>query len=233
MSQLVKMKLSDLVLDFDMYLRGDINHQNVTYMKEAQEAGAEFPPILVDKKTKKVVDGFARYTKDKQLYGLDCEVECEVRSFKNEGEMAREAMIINSKHGNRLTKQDYVRCILIGEERGLTLKQISFALNISLAGLKNLKTGRICPIPSISPTGQSIPIKQTIKHMAGKVLNKEQVRANDKLSGMNQNFYVRQVIILIDSDLLNLEDERLMSDLEELYEKLTGVLSKESICSRG
>jgi hypothetical protein len=70
----------------------------------------------------------------------------------------------------------------------------------------------------------SVPLKRTISHMAGKQLTKPQVDANDRLSGMNQVFYVNQIITLIENKLLNKEDAKLLSRLRVLHGLLDDIL---------
>jgi len=70
----------------------------------------------------------------------------------------------------------------------------------------------------------TVPLKQTIRHMRGRNLTKEQSAANDKLSGMNQSFYVNQLITLIESKLLDSEDEQLFERLKHLHGLLEELL---------
>ena len=66
-------------------------------------------------------------------------------------------------------------------------------------------------------------MKQTIRHMAGKNLNEGQVTANDKLSGMNQLFYVNQLITLIENDLIDYSNEDLIEGLTKLQDLISGL----------
>ena len=60
--------------------------------------------------------------------------------------------------------------------------------------------------------------------MAGKKLSKPQEAANRKLSGMNQVFYVNQLITLIEADLLDKENDELLAKLQQLQVLLDGLL---------
>lgn len=68
-----------------------------------------------------------------------------------------------------------------------------------------------------------VPLKKTIQHMAGKTLTTGQQKANEKLSGMNQSFYVNQVILLIENGLID-EKENLYERLRILQKLLNGLL---------
>ena len=56
--------------------------------------------------------------------------------------------------------------------------------------------------------------------MSGRTITSEQQEANGKLSGMQQAFYANQLIILIESNLLDTENKELMIRLEKLAELL-------------
>jgi len=71
---------------------------------------------------------------------------------------------------------------------------------------------------------EPIQLKRTIKHMAGQTLTKGQALANRQLSGLGQSFYVNQIILLIENNLLNPEDDYLMDRLQELYKLLTPIV---------
>jgi len=60
--------------------------------------------------------------------------------------------------------------------------------------------------------------------MAGKELTPEQAEANRRLSGMEQLFYVNQLILLIENDLLDRSNEKLLAGLARLRELLDGVV---------
>ena len=72
----------------------------------------------------------------------------------------------------------------------------------------------------LTGTSNDVPLKHTIRHMAGKKLTKKQAVANKRLGGMNQMFYVNQVITLIDSDLLDTDNVELMKRIETLAQLL-------------
>ena len=74
-------------------------------------------------------------------------------------------------------------------------------------------------------TGQPLALKNTVRQQfAGKRLNQRQVEANDRLSGMNQQFYANQLIELIESKMLDLKDEKLMARLKILNDFLDEIL---------
>ena len=104
-----KMKLADLDFDESLYPRkGGVDEQTVNMMGRAFDAGATFPPIVADKATKKVVDGFHRgrmYLKK----GL-AETEVELVSYKTVADLFLDAVRRNATHGRKLSPWDHVHC---------------------------------------------------------------------------------------------------------------------------
>ena len=70
------MELSKITIDISVLPRG-INFVHVNDLKNAALSGAVFPPLIVERGTGRLVDGYHRYTLYKQLYGesYDADVE--------------------------------------------------------------------------------------------------------------------------------------------------------------
>ena len=215
-----KVKAASLVLDFDLYPRNNVDSHNVRGIIDAMEAGQEMPPAIVDKKTRRVADGFHRV---RAVLQRDPEGEIEIieKEYKNDRELFLDAMRYNSQHGARLDPCDRVHCTLIAERLSIPMDAVAGVLHMPVERLGVLQT-RTATVAS----GLRVALKRTISHMEGRRLTKVQNDANDKLSGMNQAFYVNQIITLIESNLLDKEDEKLMERLERLDELLDEVLVK-------
>jgi hypothetical protein len=206
-----KYKLSELILDFELYPRGSVDSHHAGEIASAIEAGASMPPIVIDKKSKRITDGFHRWKAYRQLFDEDYQVECVEKTYKNEGEMLLDAMRFNASHGRALTSHDKAHCLIIAKKFKLSDHLVAQALNLTtgkIGTMRATKIGRIGRKP--------IALKRTIKHMAEKTLTKTQVVANEKLSGMNQLFYVNQIKILIENDLIDMENGDLLTGLNEL-----------------
>ena len=221
-----QLKVSELILDFNLYPRSQVDGNHVRYMLEAQEAGATFPPIMIDQKSKRIVDGFHRATMFKRI-GDDHLVEVVERRYKDEGEMFADAMRLNAHHGRNLTRFDRTHCILRGLELGMDLEVIASALSMTVDSVGELKADRVGEMKVGGKTIE-IPLKRTIRHMAGHKMSQRQQEANARLGGMNQLFYVNQILELIDADLIDKENSKLMEGLERLFEALKGVVEKAS-----
>lgn len=219
-----KVKIAELILDYNLYPRTVVDRQHIAYMAEAENAGAKLPPVLIDAKTKKVIDGFHRITMWRSKYGDEAIIEVEEKRYADEKEMLLDSIRLNAHHGRVLTTQDRVRCTILAEKLHIDEEILSSAMCLTVAKIGKLRVERIgrLKVASNDHMGYSgyIPLKRTIEHKAGQKLTKRQAEANDKLSGMNQSFYVNQIILLIENNLLNKQDERLMKRLKRLYELL-------------
>lgn len=214
-----KLKVSELVLDFDLYPRATVNSYHVGEMIRSLEAGGvELPPIVACKKTHRVVDGFHRTKAYVRLHGEAFEVDVVEKSYRTEKDIFLDAMRYNADHGLRMDTHDKAHCALKAAALGIDDALIAETLHVKPEYIGGLRTDR-----SAKSGKLSVPIKQTIKHMAGKRLTKGQVAANDKLSGMNQLFYVRQVAMLIENDLVDMDNEQLIEELQALAVAIDGI----------
>src|SRR3990172_8850015 len=78
---------SDLVLDFTIYPRSSVDATTVSQYVLALQAGEQFPPIIVDRKTKRVVDGFHRVKAYIIAHGDETKIPGIWGDFKDETEM--------------------------------------------------------------------------------------------------------------------------------------------------
>jgi hypothetical protein len=207
-----KVKVGELVVDFSIYPRSDVDSQHITYMAEALDAGVHFPPIVIEKGSNRIVDGVHRTRMFKSRCGDDYEVEVIEKTYKNEPALLLDAIRLNAGHGRTLTMHDRTHCILLAAKMEVPEDELASALCMTVEKVGALRVDRIGTL-HVGQTTRSIPLKRTIRHMAGKSLTKGQSEANDRLSGMNQVFYVNQVILLIESKLLNMDDEKLLERL--------------------
>ena len=213
-----KLKVVSLVLDFTIYPRMNVDGTHVSRIAQAMSQGVEFPPIVICKKTKRVVDGFHRTKGLLRLYGDDAEVECVEKTYRNDGELFLDAIKYNADHGRILTSYDRTHCALAASEMGIDDDLLCAAMHVDPKILADMREGG-----SVRVGKMTLPLKRTIRHMAGQNLTKGQAQANEKLSGMRQVFYVNQVILLVENDLLDLEDGALMKRLGHLSELLIKV----------
>lgn len=216
-----RVRLSSLVLDYTVYPRQRINDYNAGAIADALRAGATMPPVIVERGTLRVVDGFHRVTAYRRVNNGSGSVEVEERAYKDEGALFLDAARLNAEHGQRLTHLDYARCLDRGAELGLTVSQLANVLHLTVERVGDLTRERHASAPDGTPT----LIKRSIRHKAGAVLTEPQVEANKRLSGMHVTHHARQLIILIEADLVDASNELLHKTLRDLHASLEAYLA--------
>lgn len=228
-----KFKATDLVVDFELYPRGDVDSQHISYMVRSLEAGHSLPPIIIDEKTRKIVDGVHRWHAWRKWSGKeDIEIECVEKRYQNEANLFVDAVRLNASHGAALTTFDRAKCLLRAEELKINPEDIADALGMTIERAGALRQGRAghLRVASIDGTSvvafgkdQMIPLKRTIRHMSGRTLTKKQAEINEHLGGMEALYYVNQLLMLIDGDLIDLSDERLANGLDKLSKAISQI----------
>lgn len=212
-------KVSKLVLDYDLYPREQIQSFHVRQMVEALEAGTVLPPIIVDRKSKRVVDGFHRVRAYQKLYGKDTEISAIFRTYEDEAQMFSEAIALNTLHGRNLTPYDRARCLARAQELKMDPAVVAKALNMTIEALGRLKTERLGYFQA-----KPIVLKGTTSHLAGEELTEEQFAYNQQAGGMQPTFYINQVIAMLGADAVDWEDEKVLKALKRLYDLLDKAL---------
>lgn len=206
--------VAELVFDYGLYPRQQIDSAHVRNIRLARQAGVELPPITIDQVSKRIVDGFHR-AKDILLEDPKGKIACTEKKYTTEAEMFLDAMRLNASHGSNLTVCDRLHCILLAERLQIDEEAVADALGMTEERIGELRLDR-----TAKSNGTSLALKQTIRHMRGKRLSESQWAANKKLSGMRPAFYVNQLLLLLENDLLDDEDEKLGELLDRLAEKL-------------
>lgn len=220
-----EIKLSELILDYNIYPRREVDAHHAAIIQEAIEGGAVLPPMVIEKKTKRVVDGFHRHRAYRRISRNDSNfvVTCIEKTYRSEAELFLDAMRYNAEHGRALTKFDRTHCVLLAQQLEIADKDIAKVLHIQVDAVQQLVVDR-----SAYGSGgkqQLTPIKATIRHKAGQKLSKSQVECNAKLGGMNPSFYANQLIMLVQNDLINRKDENVIAKLQLLAELLDTFLA--------
>ena len=208
-----RVKIVSLVLDYDYYPRNSVDSTAVSYMVDSLEDGNEFPPIVADAKTKKVIDGFHRVKAHLRHFGEHGEIDVEFRNYKSEKEMFLDAVRLNASHGVKLKRYDQARCGKRAKELRISKSLMAHALKMTLSRFNKLMDERAATSKS---SNETIIIKPPIKHKMGKPLTKEQEKVIPKLGGNTQLWYINQLIHLIKNDLIDIENQNIMDAMNVL-----------------
>lgn len=248
MSKTATVDIADLLLDYNFYPRHKINSQHSSRLALAIEAGNSVPPIIVDKKTMRVSDGFHRVDAYRKLYGTHAQIPVIFKEYKSDRELFIDAMRYNSDHGYNLTSQDRARSVGIAQSLGIKDEMIAHALRVKVKVITEDYEARKCSVVKITvkeepketpksttakakvkkDTGftETVYLKRPALWMAGGQLTQEQVAIHEKLGGNPASYYVNQLILLIEGKFIDPSDTQLYSRLSTLRDTLDQYLMR-------
>jgi hypothetical protein len=126
-----KMKCSSLVQDMSVYPRTSVDWSHVEMIEQALEAGAELPPLVICRKSRRVVDGMHRLNALIRQYGADHPVDVLEKNYGSDRELFLDSIRFNAKHGAPLTRSDRRHCALVCDQVGATSRDLAGALCVS------------------------------------------------------------------------------------------------------
>jgi hypothetical protein len=203
-----------LIFDFDLYPRQAIDSYHVGRLAEKMAAGAELPPIIACRATRKIIDGFHRGRASQKLGRTGIAVTW--RDYDNDQARLLDAITANSGHGRTLTSWDEARCLLLADRLNITETRLATAMQVRTEAIGRVRAARIARDDQARP----VAIKATVGHLAGRTLTPVQAEGAARTGGMSAVFYIGQVANLIEHDLLDLDDPHVTARLAELHNAL-------------
>lgn len=216
-----KVKISSLFLNEALWPRRVLSRVNIKRIGEALCCGRTLPPIVVDRATKTVIDGFHRIKAVERLFGPDGEIDVEWRTYGSEAEMFLDAARLNAGHGEPLTPIDQAFCLNRAEELKIEPQLIVDALNLSKPTIEEIRHRRF----ALGPDGECVILKRSIGHLAGETLTAAQCRGNERVGGFPVREYAEQLIAFIEGGLLERDGDTVLEErLRHLHGLLTNLL---------
>lgn len=224
--RVIAVKLGQLKEDFSVYPRADVDSGHTSQIAEAMRIGITMPQIIVEDKTFRIVDGMHRarglYKIHGEKKGKALDIRVIARTYASNKELFLDASSLNASHGRSLTGYDKKHAILLAEKLGIATVLIASALNTTVERVKECRA----TCATVDSTRVVTPLKAPIRHMEGREITQQQADAIPHLGGNQQMFYVNQLLLLIETGMLDLENQPLMEKLELLSEKLSDLLPK-------
>lgn len=228
-----KVKLSELIEDFDIYPRHSVDSSHVSELARAIQAGEDLPLVIVDKKTKRIVDGFHRTRAWRKVLGRGGEIEADLRSYASEKDLLKEAIERNARQGRKLDQQDRSRSALLLERHGVTVKEIAVTLATTEQRVQELINVRVVfvkpsqdePDGTVSPPEKQ-PGKPPAYPQAGNpppVLTPEQYKVMRSSSGWRTAQTVTQLTRELESGLVDVSAPGLREKLLRLRDVIEAV----------
>jgi hypothetical protein len=180
------------------------------------------PPVVADRKTRKITDGFHRLRAALRHFGETAEVAVIWEDYANEAAMFERSAELNGGHGLKFTPWDRVRVIVRCEELGVAADRIAELLRMPVAAVEDIRNNRV----AMDTDGRPLPIKAALSHMAGKQFTPKQQEALAHVGGNQHRFYINQLILAAESKMLDLDNPNLIAGLVKLVGVLRPLLSQ-------
>jgi hypothetical protein len=211
----MRINVSDLKLDQELYPRKGVNPFFVHRMIDALESGSEFPPVTIEQSTGRLVDGWHRH----QVYlakGIK-DVEVIAKSYLNDSDFFADAVRLNTAHGIPLTAYDLRNAVARLESMGYQRDAIGEVVKLPINKIAEIIKGF-----GNSPEGTPVALKGGLSHMQGETLNQQQINAQKRYGGHKSIFYARQLILLLEEDLWPREDFKFRQEMDRLAQLWVG-----------
>jgi len=214
--------LASLQEDRDVYPRHSVDMSHVRSLSLALEAGESLPPIVVDKATMRVADGWHRVRAHRAVYGDDASIEAELREYANEAAFVVDSIKLNARHGRRLDRVDQVRSVLLLEKLGVPSATIASTMSIPEQRVVRLQA-RVA-----YHEGAAVPLKGSHLRFKGQEVSGEQVAAMRRGPGVSYGFLAQQLAEGLEAGLVD-DDDKTDARLRRLFGALGERLGAEAL----
>src|SRR5262245_23763595 len=136
-----KVDIQKIVIDASIYPRGSgINESHLSRMVHALSTpGTKFPPVLVEAKTLRLVDGRHRYEASMKV-GLKT-IEIIEKVYKSEADLFADGVRANVQHGQPMDTHSVRAAIIRLEAYGYTKEQIGECVRLPLEQIVKIERG--------------------------------------------------------------------------------------------
>ena len=224
-TKLGKVKALELVKDWNLWPRYEsqaLDATNLARIREAIKAGEELPPIIVDIKTNRIVDGFHRHEAYLKEFGDTTEITVEFREYEKESEVFKDAVRLNAKTGLPLSPRDKVHAILVMKKLKIPAVEQAKVLGMTDEHRLRILKNRT----ATTSTGENIPLPAGAMALAGKKLNKKEEHFARTSNGSLPVLHIRLLLNALRANVICTDTE--ITLLMELQGEIVRVLGKEA-----
>lgn len=217
-----KLKAIELVFDWNLWPRyeaEDLDSTNLKRMKDALRAGIKLPPVLINKKDYRIVDGFHRTKAALSVFGDGAEIDAEIKDFQNDAEMFLESARLNSIHGLPLSPQDRVHVIIRARRYKIPIPIVAEVLGMDKEKVMSFLESR----RAYTKEGESIPLPSGASSLAGKTMSKGQEELVKGINGMKASSNAKILLNELKAGVFIINDNFIVT-LRELNNKITEIL---------
>ena len=226
-TQPIQIPVSEPVEDMSIYPRHTVDSTHVTSLVAAREAGETLPPIVLDKASRRIVDGWHRNRAEIRFGGPEAMIAAIIIDYPDKAAIILDAVRRNAAHGRRLDAVDRTRSVIMLRCAGCDDGQIADALNLTQGRVEKLSV-RLATAPKSShtvvPGTSQVVLKRPVAHLAGRSITRTQANAMRSVPGTSYTLLARQLREALENRLANLDDENLVSELRALQDAIATTL---------
>lgn len=219
-----KVKAIDLVYDWNLWPRQSaqrLDSTNVARMREAIRSGFPLPPVIVNAKDMRIIDGFHRTQAHLDVLGDDAEVDAILKTYKTDAEMFLEAGATNHHHGLPMSPKDRAHFISKCRKMRIPWPAIAEALNMDPKRVREFVEKRTAKTES----GETIPLSAGARSLAGKTLTPVQEHYARTSNGCMPEMYISMLLNALRADGVVMSDQTIRK-LKELSDEIMVILDE-------
>ena len=213
--------LDKIVLDQTIYPRTGVSEFNVGRLVAALKTGSKLPPLVIEARSFRLVDGWHRYEAYKRQE-ID-KVPVEQKVYSTEADLFADAVRYNIGHGEPLDQYCVRAAVIRLEQYGYSRERISEVVRLPLDSLEKIERGF-----AANDSGEKIALKGGLSHLAGLTLTAAQREVNRRYSGGKASFYAKQLADLLEADMWPPRSEAFAREMDRLVRLWTAIGSKGS-----
>jgi len=214
-------KAATLVEDFALYPRNQVDDSHVTDLVRAIRSGAELPPIIADRKSKRIVDGVHRVRAFVKVLGDDADVPVVLKDYETDADLYLDAVRYNAAHGRKLDRHDQTRIVLRLHELNIDDVTIASVLHVPEQEVRTLAVRIV-----YDKGGTAFPQKRGLEHMRGQQLSDGQIAAMKSVRSAEVGRLCIELTRLLEQELVDYSDPMVEQRLRELAPVVAGALKR-------
>jgi hypothetical protein len=216
-----RVPVATLVEDLELYPRNQVNDTHINELVKALASGAELPPIIVDRASKRIVDGVHRRRAWIKAGGDETLCPVEFRDYEDDAALYMDAVRLNAAHGRRLDRHDQTRIVLKLQELKVDDRTIASALYVPEQEIRTLAVRIV-----YDTGGSAVPQKRGLEHMRGRTLSDEQIDAMKSVRSAEVGRLAYEITKLLEHELVDYEDPLIDQRLRQLAHAVAGALKR-------
>ena len=210
-------KIKELNTCEDVLRIRPVNAFFVSRYRQAMRNGDQFPPLIVEKGTNRIVAGNTRYEAYLAEYGEEKAVPCILKSYASPAELIEDAVRDNAKHGNPLDGISRRRAALRLAELGRDHEAIARLLGVSCKQVHEWG-GQVVIVRG---TKAPQPVKRGLEHMSGQKVSVDNYKTHIKTDrGVPIAQQAKQLSRWIRNGWVDMTDPKTSAAIGELKEAI-------------